>query len=244
MRWTVKEIIDLNNSEIVGGPSVIPLWENLSTCEKFASVFYKDNEYSNNGTYKLSHNVIGDFLSSVTMVGYDFYTNTYHNINATIYTIKNFSEKCLVAVKFEETTDFYVYINTSYRPDTLEEFIKDLDLKESLTFESIYYDDIINKKYMNFEFIDVPDDIIWNMLFDNTNLKNIYNDEISHNEKMIIKIRIPSINYERQLRITEEGYIETNLLETGKGFYIGIDKVENFSNYIFSNYEALATIYK
>lgn len=113
---------------------------------------------------------IGEKLGTATLTGYDGYTNKNYNVNATLYKLVDYPEKCVIAVQFDEDTDYYVYTNSYYRPETLGDFIEDLKLKDNISFGTIEYsysdtDSKGKKQYYEVEFYNADKEIIWDMLF-------------------------------------------------------------------------------
>lgn len=223
-------------------------WEESSITQKFYTVYFLDKQYDAKHK-KIDRNLIGEGLGTAELTGYDYYTGATYKINANIYEIKDFPTKCVVAVRFEDDADYYPYINAYYTPRTLGEFINDLNLKETVEFGSVWYADSYNDKdgnyhYDKIEFPDVPDDIIWQMLLSDETLKNVHDDNTYHSEIMSISVNIPIFGYENiGITISEDGYLTTNIFETGKTFYIGEEKVEEFVNYVLDKYDGYKTIY-
>lgn len=223
--------------------AITPRWDELTIAQQFGTAKYNDNIYDSKNT-EISSDMIGDNLGTAVLTGLDVYKEAQNGKNATLYAVKDFPQECVIAVQFEGRSDYFVYINAYYRPNTLGEFIEDLNLKETVSFGSVYYDDFIDGKYTYFEFPNVTDDIIWQMLFDDVSVKNVHSDTEYHDTLMSIGVDIPLLGYKNiSVSITEDGYLTTNILDTGKTFYIGEDKVQEFMNYIFDNYEAEATVY-
>ena len=245
-RWSVKEVhVDNDDIEIAIG--VVPTWENRSITEKFSSLEFLGNNYSSRHT-KIESSLIGEVLGTAALNGYDTYAEKEHSIGATIYKVKDFPEKCVTAVQFENDTDYYVYINAFYRPETLGQFIEDLNLNETVDFGSVWYEysyrDEDNYHHENIEFPNVTDEIIWQMLFDNLTASNVHNDFEVHDRIMSISVDMPLFGYEKiSVSICEDGYITTNIFDTGKTFYIGKDKVEEFVNYVLDNYQGYKIVY-
>lgn len=156
-------------------------------------------------------------------------------------------------MKFEEDNDYYVYVNSYYKPKTLGEFMNDLNLKEITSFGTIYYNywDEDAEENINIEFYDVDNEIIWQKLFNNLNLENIYSDNDTakytserFSQSISISVDIPLLGYKNiSVSLTDKGYLLTNILDTGKGFYIGEDKVQEFLNYIKENYDGYKIVY-
>lgn len=245
-KWQEKEVYV--NSITESDMAIVPRWEDLIICEQFNTVEYNGTNYDcKNG--KVPAQNIGENLGNATLTGYDTYTKKAYTKNATLYAINTLSQECAIAVQFEGTTDYYAYINTFYSPETLEAFINDLNLKEIISFGSVWYEDSYTDKegnlhYDTIEFPNVEDEIIWNMLFLDTSLKNIYDDTLIYHKIMTISLNIPILGYQNiSCTITEEGYLITNILDTGKAFAIGKEKAQEFVHYILDNYEGYKIIY-
>ncbi len=245
-KWQEKEVYV--NSMTESDIAIVPRWEDLTICEQFPTVAYHNKNYNcKNG--KVPAQDIGDNLGSATLTGYDTYTKKAYTQNATLYAINTLSQECAIAVQFEGTTDYYAYSNAYYSPKTLGNFIEDLNLKEIISLGSVWYEDSYSDKEGNFyydtiEFPNVEDETIWNMLFSDTSLKNIYHDTLVYHKIMTISVDIPILGYKNiGCSVTEEGYLVTNILDTGKAFEIGKEKVQEFVNYILDNYEGYKIIY-
>lgn len=135
------------------------------------------------------------------------------------------------------------------RPSTLGNFMEDLKLKEIVSFGTIYYDywntdSEGNKHCESIEFPNVNNDIIWQMLFDDITVENVHSDGVYHSTIMTISVDISLLGYKDiSISLSEDGYLITNILETGKTFYIGKEKVQNFVNCIIENYDGYKTVY-
>lgn len=245
--WNIKKVY-IGENYIEESITIVPRWEEMSISQQFLEVEYNNSRYSSRITKILSDN-IGKNIGTSTLEGYDSYTDTYYSKKGYLYTINNISDECAIAVKFEESSDYYVYVNSYYRPKTLEQFMKDLNLREIVSFGTIYYDywyndDKGNKQYENIEFPNVNDDIIWKMLFNDLTVKNVHSDNDWHNRVMGISVDIPLLGYKNiSVSVSEDGYLTTNILDTGKTFYIGENKVKEFVNYVLENYEGYKIVY-
>lgn len=249
-RWTIKEVYmnETIEDSITGGPYIVPRWEEMSTTQQFSEVKYDNSQYTSKHT-KISDNNIGDNIGTAILTGYDIYTSNTYSKNAYLYTINNISDECAIVVKFEDSSEHYVYTNAYYRPATLGEFIEKLDLIENISFGTVYYncwniDSEGNREYESIEFYDVDDKVILNMLFGNTTVANVHNDNDSHISLMTVSVNIPLLGYENiSVSVSEDGYLTTNILDTGKTFYIGEDTVKEFVNYVVENYTGYKIVY-
>lgn len=249
--WIIKEV-QVDKKDTPTDTAVIPKWNEMSISQQFNEVEYNNSKYSSRIT-KISNNNILKNIGNATLTGYDTYTETTYNKKAELYLIKDIEEKCAIAIKFEGDTDYYVYVNSYYRPTTLGEFTKDLNLEEIISFGTIYYNywDEDLQEDINVEFYGVDNKIIWQKLFNNKNLENIYSDNDTEkytserfSQSIGISVDIPLLGYKNiSVSLTDKGYLLTNILDTGKGFYIGEDKVQEFLDYIKDNYNGYKIVY-
>lgn len=249
--WIIKEV-QVDKKDTPTDTAVIPKWNEMSISQQFNEVEYNNSKYSSRIT-KISNNNILKNIGNATLTGYDTYTETTYNKKAELYSIKDIEEKCAIAIKFEGDTDYYVYVNSYYRPTTLGEFTKDLNLEEIISFGTIYYNywDEDLQEDINVEFYGVDNKIIWQKLFNNKNLENIYSDNDTEkytserfSQSIGISVDIPLLGYKnKSVSLTDKGYLLTNILDTGKGFYIGEDKVQEFLDYIKDNYNGYKIVY-
>ena len=248
--WIIKEV--KTDKTTTSDTAIVPRWNEMSISQQFGEVEYTNNKYSSR-IAKISKNNIIKNIGNTTLTGYDTYTKTTYSKKGDLYSIKGIAEKCAIAVKFEGDTDYYVYVNSYYRPKTLGEFIEVLNLKDNISFGTIYYNywDKDSEENIDVEFYDVDNEIIWNKLFSNLNLENIYSDNDTakytserFSQSISISVDIPVLGYKNiSVSLTDKGYMLTNILDTGKGFYIGEEKVQEFLNYIKENYDGYKIVY-
>lgn len=249
--WIIKEVkVDKNSIE--ESVATVPKWNEMTISQQFIEVEYNNSKYTSRITKILSDNIL-EKVGDATLTGYDTYSGTTYSKKAELYSIKDIADKCAIAVKFKEDNDYYVYVNSYYRPKTLGEFIEVLNLKDNISFGTIYYNywDKDSEENINVEFYDVDNEIIWNKLFSNLNLENIYSDNDTgkytserFSQSISISVDIPLLGYKNiSVSLTDKGYMLTNILDTGKGFYIGEDKVKEFLEYIKENYDGYKIVY-
>ncbi len=177
------------------------------------------------------------FIADAKLTGYDFYEDKNHFKDAKVYSVKKINPDCAVAVFFEEENKYYVYINSEYTPDTLEDFINDLNLRENLIFTEGYYYENTEKQFLSRTYKDFDDAVIWEKLLDNTDIRNI-SDNTYHEQLVSLSVDIPILGYRNiYLAATKDGYITTNILGSRKCFFIGTDKAESIAEYLYENIE-------
>ena len=223
----------------------IPRWENMTVTQKFPYLSFNGYEYST-ADKVVPEESIGKKLTSATLTGKDVYTGKTYAINADIYEITGISKNCAVSLKFEGYDELYVCRNSGYRPETLGQFIDDLNLKNTLTFGKAYATIQKDKNsYAQTEYSGLDGEKVWEMLLSDRELKNVENyDSMNFGKKLIsVSINIELLGYENiSLAVTGDGYLTTNILDTGKAFFIGKEKAENFAEYVRENCEGTEKI--
>lgn len=242
---TVPDIITEIQSE--HACFVSPKWDELTTSEKFREFSLGEIIYGSK-VQEISEEKVGEFLTEVTIEGYDIHEDKIHTEKGSVYKIKNISEKCALAVKIGDEEKYYVFTDSRYTPATLGGFIRDLDLKNTVVFEEAYIDtyeysktkSVHNRRtYENFS-----DKVIWDMLLSDESAKNIdYNKPY---DRIAVKTNLPLLGYKDiSFCVTPDGYIITNILDTQKCFFIGADKAAAFADYLQNNvkYEDKSEVY-
>lgn len=146
-------------------------------------------------------------------------------------TVEQAVEDAAVAVQFPETGKAYAYVNTDYKPATLGQFWGDLNLNEYLTFGRVYFEMT--------DYIDPPQSEIDKLL--NRSAPCTTGDNHLKNTVMLIDIDVPVLGYTNHaFQLTSDGYLHTNLLESGKNFYIGKERVKRLLDYVQANCTAVS----
>ena len=253
-KWERKEVYyDSSKMETSMEVATVPHWDEMSINQQFNFVTYNEKSYDSKNA-EISEVNIGKEIGTALLTGRDTYTNEVHTINANVYDIKNISSECALALQFEDTSEYYVYINAYYKPETLGDLIEDLNLRENLSFGTIIYEYFDSSKpegeqFIKVEFPNVNNQDIWNLLLDNLALENVYTDNGKYRSDYFVKeveisIDIQELGYKNiSIELTDKGYLITNILDTGKGFYIGEEKVQKFIDYLTENYKGYQIVY-
>lgn len=241
--WPVKTTVISSDSEPVVSAeiAIVPHWEDMAIYEQFYDIELNGISYSaRRGVVPADR--VGESLGTITARGWDEYAdiagedaNRY--INAEIYTITKINPECAVAVRYEGTDTVYACVNSHYRPETLGQFIDDLNLQEEISFGTVYYEwRSPSGRRATIRFDDVDDQIIKEHLLTELDAENVYDESALHTiprRIMGASVDIPLLGYENiSLSVQEDGYIKTNILDTGKLFYIGEDKTQSFVDYV------------
>lgn len=222
-------------------------WNQKEIYIKFNSINFNSYNYVSNES-AIQHENLGNYIQQINVSAYDD-ENMEQIATVNIYEIENISNKCAIAIQFENDENYYIYINLYYVPNTLNDLVNDLNLKEIISISSISY----NYKYRNkegteqnenIEFENIKENDILNILFNNLSLKNLHEEANLHREyEMSIKCNILLLNSDIQINITNDDYLTTNVLGTEKIFYIGNQKKQEFINYIINNYIGHKIVY-
>lgn len=242
--WPIKEIANpgLPSSEI----APIPRWHEKKITQQFAYLNFNDVVYSAQYS-EIDPEYIGDRLAEASMSGTDVYTDTVYETDVFVYRIKNINSDSAVAVQFDGQEGYYPYVNSYYQPETLGQFIADLDLHHTIRFGSVwysYFED--NGEHVKIEFVGLDSTVVWEMLLFDESLKAV-EDYLSHTfvSKMGISVDIPLLGYSNiRLAVTDNGYLITNILNSGKAFHIGEEQVQQFVDYVIANVQGYKIIYQ
>lgn len=243
--WAVKEIHISSESASNEEIAVIPHWEDMSVSEQFCWLEFGRLTYSSRVT-ELPPEQAEEELGEAALRGTDEYTGTTHQSNALIYTISGISSDCAVAVKFREYDNYFVYVNSWYQPETLGEFIDDLNLTDTLTSGSVWYDwKKPSGEYATVEFTGLETSVLWDMLLSDRTLAAAENyDFMVFHSILSVSINVPLLGYKNiSLSVTEEGWLTTNILDTGKAFFIGEEAVQQFADYVLEHCEGHEIVY-
>ena len=209
-------------------------WDEKTNTEKFPTVKINGTEYSV-ANRTISFDKTGNSITKLTVLSKDEYTNSEYAANAEIYEIKGISSKCAAAVKYDGDEKYYVCRNPHYKPETLGQFMNDLSLKENLTFVFFSGKQMKNGKVIcDVEYTNVDKAKVWELLFSDTAAKAVKDYDSMYFEKAAdISVNLKLLGYENiLLAVTRDGYLTTNILDTGKAFYIGKPAAEKFLSYL------------
>ena len=232
--WPIKYV---EVFESVGEIAIVKRWEEKTPAERFPEMFIDTSAYSV-GNAELPPEKVGAPLGTATLRGYDIYTDTIHEIGATYYAIDGINPLCAVAVQLEGETVWRPYSDPWYTPDTLAQFISDLNLREHLTTASVWY----RPDRRTVEFEGLSTETVWDLLLSDGTPTNI---NIEHPDNvMTVSVSLPLLGIENvSLAVTADGYLTTNLLGTRKSFYIGEEATTAFVTYVLEHCEGSEIVY-
>lgn len=199
--------------------------ETIPLTTKYPSLYRGGQHFTSRG---LSKPILGEALNEhAVLTGFD----GIHTTEVVLFAIRGVNPDAAVAVQFPETGKAYAYVNTDYKPSTLGQLWDDLNLNEYLTFGRVYFETT--------DYIDPPQSEIDRLL--NRSAPCTTGDNHLKNTVMLIDIDVPVLGYTNHaFQLTSDGYLHTNLLESGKNFYIGKERVKRFLDYVQANCTAVS----
>lgn len=211
-------------------------WEDRAFLQKYVELDFGGSAYTMSSSERVSPEQLGARLGDALAKGYDEH-DTAHTQGCTVYALKSIASPCAVAVKYEGYDGYYPYENMQYKPATLGDFIRDLDLRRNLVFGTIDYEywegGTPPHGHSVFMEYTLPDpSVIWNLLLSDPTLKN---EGDAHYGPAVMDISVDVLTLGSRnisLGVTEDGYLDTNILGTGKAFYLGPEKVRAFIDYV------------
>ena len=213
----------------------IPRWDERAPQEQYTSLECGGVSYRV-GRSAIDEACLGERLGSAELSGYDEYTEQTYRLTLPAYRLRGVSSACAVGVRLENGLCF-PYVNAAYAPETLFQFLADLDLKNGLRFGSAsmeYFDDA--GQYHALTFADFDDAAVWDRLLAEDAPMQTTDTPPTWRKLCDIAVAAPTLGYTNQaLWLTEDGWVVTNLLETAKAFYIGPDRAKAFADFLFEN---------
>ncbi|MGM9636916.1 MAG: hypothetical protein ACI3YK_02915 [Eubacteriales bacterium] len=238
---------------------LVPKWDEMRIYQQFPETAFNGRTYVASGyrqteqeIYRdnaLDKSLIGEAIGSAELQGYDVYTETAFTHAAQLFELSDISPDCAIAVRFEGQEEFYPYLCHEYRPDTLEDFVNSLNLKNTLTLTGSAYCEYkkSNGNYATVEFVGLNADAVWEMLLDDLSAVNEARDDSVQTYSIIMSfgVSIPKLAVENlSMSVTEDGYLITNLLATRKVFYIGPNKTRAFVDYVMNTLVGYEWVYE
>ncbi len=190
-----------------------PKWDDRTIAEQFLEFTVNGNTYVSRVT-KIGTEKTGEKLRDAQITGYDYYTETTHHAAVQVYRIADIAEECAVAVRFPDIDEGYVYTSRDYFPETLGELMDVLCLTETISFHAL--NPAQGESRTEFD-----RSLLMNLLNNHRGLPRIEDDSY-HKPLFSVSTNVDVLGItNKSLKITEDGYLTTNIMEWGYTFYIG-----------------------
>lgn len=225
-------------------PDSAILQEEKERNRQYPYVDWDGGTYFSSGT-SIGEEKLGQHLCDLTAYGFENEACTngvrYQN-SAGIYHIDQISERFAVAVRMEGDEKYYVYTREDYTPETLGDFIEDLNLAEYLEVDT-YFEcgDELEKAYTG-----EIKEVFWNTFLSQREIKS---RTIPHHNSKVwnpdlgftvfeTHVSYTLTGWENKLfYMTKYGGIGTGLLGSECVFELGEEVAEEFLDYVVQNCE-------
>ncbi len=199
--WTTEEFIE------------VPQWDEKTISEKFLEFTANDTVFGSQCS-SISSEYVGEKLYDATVMGYDDYADEVRYADASVHRISGISENCAVAVRFRGYDTGYVYTNRNYSPETLGELMDAVNLVETISFHTFY-------PAQGGSITEFDRSLLMNLLNEHRELARL-DDDGFHKPLFSVSTSVELLGIRnKSLKITEDGYLTTNIMEWGYVFYIG-----------------------
>ena len=246
-RWFPVERLALGTGGEVPSSSLstapVLRWEEKQIFEQYPAL---DDHWYTTGAV-LPNDAVGDILRSCTLTGYDEYDpQANHSVQAQVATVQGVSPICALAVQYGGTGEWYCFVNYGYRPATLGDLWQDLNLAENLQLSVAHYD---YQKVLGLRagvtLTGVTTETVWQQLVaDAQNTPNEHSDLRPMHRTMDLRVDIPLLGIHGiSLAVTEDGWLTTNILATGKSFYLGPEKTQAFADHLKTTLNGSEVLY-
>ncbi len=206
-------------------------WEYKTVSEQYTTLILKGEEFYVGRAIGASW--IGDILGSYDVAGYDTYTGQEHHMTAEVYRIAGISEDNIVAVKLDG--GFFVFRHNGYAPPAdFGEVLDDYTLEQTLPLEQF----TVCEGYEEKDHFRLDDDAyIWEVLSTCRSAAFIKDDSWSENGRSLSFTATSEALgvYNAVFRVTEDGYIWTNIFDYAYIFKIGREAAEKIFSYAAEN---------
>lgn len=214
---------------------------------KYGDVTIKSNIYSdfNEYVYPFRHSEeqattrkATEFISDMPIEIWDNNRNV-HITTIDIFTLDGLNQNLAIGVKFPDDDRIYAYVNTWYIPETLGEFLEAIDYDNTVTYGGITLYPGNNFPVNDENFRDIK-----KYLLSDCNTANIKNMSVTET-CVTATIYCRELGSENKfLKISESGYISTNLIGYEYVFYVGKEAVADFLENSYNiTFEQIKEIY-
>lgn len=191
----------------------VPQWDEKTISEKFLEFTANDAVFVSKCS-SISSEYVGEKLYDATVMGYDDYADEVRYADASVHRISSISENCAVAVRFRGYDTGYVYTNRNYFPETLGELMDAVNLMETISFHTFY-------PAQDGSITEYEHSLLLDLLNEHRELVRLEDDSF-HKPLFSVSTSVELLGIRnKSLKITEDGYLTTNIMEWGYVFYIG-----------------------
>ena len=216
--------------ESSGEIAVLIPWEELPLSSQYTTLRLNGTVYTTCRS-SLSPSQLGEKLGDREVTGYDEEERA-HTRTCPVYALQGLSEEAVVAVQLNDTT-LCAYLSDSYTPATLGDWIRDLNLRETLTF-GLVYDTPARLEEDSACYRLTDSGFVWEALLAAEAAPfaaDLLEDPMAYKqvgqEVLTFSVSVPVLGQENvALIVTENGYLRSNVGQTEKLFFLGRETTE------------------
>lgn len=239
--WPTKHVPATQDE--VAGPVTADTWAATGNAGKYLTLSYGDIEY-HSCLVVVDDSNKGNILGDGKVTGQDLFSLEIHEMAVEVYAVNGLDPQIAVGVKFSEPDNsvhgpehVYAYMNTGYNPATLGDFIRDLDFDNKLEIGLCYMEQVGQDTIV---FENLTKDKVMELL---SSCAAVENNQEPTTGRKVLGISVSILGMNKSISLTEDGYLISNIFETGKWFYIGQDKVNEFVKYVTDNCDGYVYVY-
>lgn len=121
------ETTEIPDEEIPTNSETSLSWEDMTINQQYhMAEFGEPVQWYVNVDQTISAEKTGELLGSAYMDGYDSSSDTYYHCNTAVYTVQGYSKWEVIAVRFEEYPDFFIYLGISLDENRQKEILSAL----------------------------------------------------------------------------------------------------------------------
>lgn len=230
------DLRERKNLNIVPQESAIEWrWEDLTDGERYTNLEFDGRSYGSRGTVS---GYLGEWLASGEAFGTEWGENIQrHYISCEIYALTFSPDHSVVAVQFEGSSEIYRFeCNREYAPPkTLGEFMETRKLSELLPLTYLYHTDygIPEHSEVPYALSSEHSDGVWKMLAKYADAPVEKDVQHKYTEKIGFSATSEILGtYNSSFRISDDGYIFTNIEQYGYHYHIGVDAAREVIDYV------------
>ncbi len=210
----------------------VPQWGEKTLSEQFMEFTVDGNVYHSKCS-SIAGEYVGEKLYDVVVTGYDDYADEVRYADASAYRINGISEESAVSIRFRGYDTMYVYISWNYYPETLGELMDALNLTETISFHAL-------TPAQGESRTEFDRSLLMDLLNDHREISRIEDDSY-HKPLFSISTSVELLGIRnKSLKITEDGWLTTNIMEVGYSFFIGEDTARELAEAIGVNADTSA----
>lgn len=236
-----SETVDNQYYAAFSDSAIVWPWEYKTNCEKFTSVNFNGKEYDihTDQNIPIEVGLLGEVLGSCEAKGEDPYTDKKYTEIFEVRSINGISAEKMIAAGKEN--EYYVYkFKDETMPATFGELLDFYGLAQTLRFNRFTVCEGNENEYFENKYFKLNDDAyIWQVLYECREAVPIESDDgLSDSLKNYLSFTVTSDAlgiYKRYVKISTDGYLETNVFDYEYVYRIGEDAAAQIINYAKSS---------